>query len=154
LVNWRNYNIDDVPQALVPVSLWRDGTVRLDLFRDYYESLPADSRYPFREIDGHLYPRNSVFDSLLIAPLYLPPVLLGMPTKAVNVWIVWGGVSAAIGTAVAVALSYLTLRRMGTEAAALSLSLLMAFGTCLWTTVGHMVYDHLGGAVCIAALTL
>jgi hypothetical protein len=154
LVNWRNYVVDNIPQSLVPVVLWREGSFRLDSYRPEYEALTETGQgYAFTEAGGHLYPRNSIYTSLLVAPAYLPPVLLGVPTHSVGFWVAWGGCAAAIWTGVAVALSYLTIRRWGDEPAAVAFSLLLAFGTCLWTIVAHTVYDHLGGLVCVAALS-
>jgi hypothetical protein len=153
LVNWRDFAVDTIPQALVPVQLWRAGTFNLDSYRYLYEELKPEGRaYPFTESQGHLYPRNPVFVSLLVSPLYLPPVALGVPTEEHRFWIAWGRLCAAAWTGFAIALSYLTVRRWGDEAPALGLTLLLAFGTCMWTTVAHSVYDHLGAVVCVAAL--
>jgi hypothetical protein len=153
LVNWRDFGVDTIPQALVPVRLWRDATFNLDCYRDYYLELKEQGKgYPFTESNGHLYARNSVFVSLLVSPLYLPPVALGVPTEDYRFWIAWARLCAAAWTGFAVALSYLTVRRWGGEAPALALSLLLAFGTCLWTTVAQTIYDHLGAVVCVAAL--
>lgn len=153
LVNWRDFVVDDIPQSLVPVTLWREGTIRLDSYRPLYEELKQKRQhYAFTESGGHLYPRNSVYVSLLIAPLYLPPILTGRDLLEWRLWVAWGTVCAAVFTAVAVGLTYLTLRRWVDDGSALLLSLLYAFGTCLWTVIGHTVYDHLGGLVCVAGL--
>jgi hypothetical protein len=174
LVNWHDFAVDTIPQALVPVRLWRAGTCNLDSYRYLYEALrPTEQAYPFTESQGHLYPRNPVFVSLLVSPLYLPPVALGVPSDARDpgwfpgkllcralvdpsevhrFWIAWARLCAAACTGFAVALSYLTVRRWGDEAASLGLTLLLAFGTCMWTTVAQTIYDHLGAVVCVAAL--
>jgi hypothetical protein len=154
-VNWRDYCVDTISQALVPVRVWRAGTFDLDPYRGYYEELRQEGKaYSFTEsADGHLYAKNSVFVSLLVAPLYLPPVVLGVPTEDVRFWIAWGRLCAALWTGVAMGLVYLTLsRKRHMAAAALGLTLLLAFGTCVWTTVAHTIYDHLGAVVCVAAL--
>lgn len=152
LVNWRAYHIDVVPLALIPVSVWRHGTVDLDAFRDYYKSLPADQKYPFVESKTHLYPQKPFFVSLLAAPFYLPPILAGVPTTAVDFWISCGRLCAAIYSGMTIALGFLTMRRWGTVAAASWLSLALAFGTCMWTIVGQTLYHHLGAVLCIAGL--
>lgn len=153
LVNWRNYVVDDIPQSLLPVTLLREGTVRLDSYRPEYEELKQSGKhYAFTEVDGHLYARNSMYVSALVAPLYLPPVLAGVSLHNTRFWIAWGTISAAFYTALAVALAYLTLARWTDDSSAVMLSLFYAFGSCLWTIVGHTLYDHLGGLVCVAAL--
>ena len=147
LVNWRDFVADDIPQSLVPVTLWREGTIRLDSFQPDYDKLKETRQhYAFTESGGHLYPRNSVYVSLLIAPLYLPPVLSGRDLHDLRFWVAWGTVCAAFFTAISVAFTYLTLRRWVDDAAALVLSLLCAFGTCLWTVIGH---QQIGLAVVI-----
>ena len=144
LVNWRNYHQDVVPLAFTPVSVWRHGRLDLDDFRPYYDSLNAKERsvWSESETNGHLYSEKSVFVSLLAAPFYLPPVLAGVPTERYDFWIAWGRLIAAALTGLTVALSYLTLRRWGDVLPATAFSLLLAFGTCLWTIIGQMLYDH------------
>lgn len=154
-VNWRNYAVDTISQALVPVRLCRDGRLDLNAYRALYEDLKADGKgYSFAEANGHLYPRNSLFVSILVAPLYLPPVLAGVPTDAIRFWIAWGRLCAALGTGVAMGLLYLALRRRGSPAAALGIALLVAFGTSIWTAVGQSLYDHLGTVLCTSALAV
>src|SRR5262249_4353410 len=112
LVNWRNYVVDNIPQSLLPVWLWREGRFRLDSYWPEYEALTETGQgYAFTEAGGHLYPRNSVYTSLLVAPAYIPPVLAGVPTHSVGFWVAWGGCAAAVWTGVAIALTYLTMRR-------------------------------------------
>lgn len=142
LVNWRNYHQDVIPLAFAPVSVWRSGTVDVDAFRPYYEAIPASQRWAWTEAHGHLYPRKSIFVSLLVAPLYLPPILAGVPDSEYRFWIGWGRLCAALLTGLTVALCYLVLRRWGDVGSATFLSLLLAFGTCLWTIVGQTLYDH------------
>ncbi len=153
LVNWRNYVVDDIPQSLLPVTLLREGTVQLDSYRPFYDTLKESGKhYAFTDVNGHLYARNSMYVSMLVAPLYLPPVLAGVSLHDARFWIAWGTLCAAFFTAVAVALTYLTLCRWVDGPSALMLSLLYAFGSCLWTIIAHTIYDHLGGLVCVAAL--
>jgi hypothetical protein len=144
LVNWRNYHQDVVPLAFAPVSVWRHGTVDLEDFRPYRDARPEAERWAWAEseVNGRLYSEKSVFVSLLVAPLYLPPVLAGVPTERYDFWIAWGRLAAAALTGLTVSLSYLTLRRWGDVPAATAFSLLLAFGTCLWTIVGQTLYDH------------
>jgi hypothetical protein len=144
LVNWRNFHQDVVPLAFAPVSVWRHGTVSVDAFRPYLETIPEQDRWAWTESDsnGHLYSRKSVFVSLLAAPFYLPPVLAGIPDQEYRVWIAWGRLVAALLSGLTVALCYLTLRRWGEVLPATLLSLLLAFGTCVWTIIGQTLYDH------------
>lgn len=152
LVNWRNYSNDYMPLALVPVSLCRYGVLDLDVYRGYYESMPANKRYAFTDSHGHLYPMKPLFVSLLVVPLYVPPLLAGVPTDAVDFWVAWGRLANALLTGLAVALSYLAVRRWTSEAPAVGLTLLLTFGTCLWTTVGQSLNYHTGALLCVAAL--
>jgi hypothetical protein len=154
LINWRNYGVDTISQALLPVRLLRDHTFNLDVYRDYYEELKDKGKgYSFAASpDGHLYPKNSIFVSLLATPLYLPPVLAGVPTENVRVWIAWSRVCCGLWTGVAMGLCYLSLRRWGSPRSALVMTLLLAFGTAIWTTVAQTIYDHLGAVVCTSAL--
>jgi hypothetical protein len=153
LVNWRNYIQDVTPLAFVPVSLWRHGTLDVEEFRSYrdslpegpeFEGLPPSHRWGWTESaqDGRLYPMKSVFVSLLVAPFYLPPVLAGVPTERYDFWIAWARIAAAALTGLTVVMSYLTLRRWGDVLPATAFSLLLAFGTCLWTVIGQTLYDH------------
>jgi hypothetical protein len=144
LVNWRNYHRDVVPLAFAPVSVWRHGTVDLDDFRPYYDALTPAERWAWAEspVNGHLYSEKSAFVSLLVAPFYLPPVLAGVPAERYDFWIAWGRLAAAGLTGLTVSLSYLTLRRGGGVMPATAFSLLLAFGTCLWTITGQTLYDH------------
>ena len=153
-VNWHNYMVDFVPLSLIPVSLWREGTVQLDAFRPYYESLPEKQRYTFTEVNGHLYSIKPVFVSLLAAPFFSPPVLAGVPAENVDFWIGWGRLVAAGLTGVAVGLCYLIARRWGSHGAALGFTLLIAFGTCIWTVVGQTLTYHAGAFLCTAGLVL
>lgn len=144
-VNWRNYAVDVVPQSLLPVVIWHDGTICLDRYRAEYESMRVRGQeHAFKDVDGHLYPRNSVYVALLALPIYLPPLLAGVPPDAMRFWIAWSGLTAAVWTSIALGFAYLTLRRFGTPLAAAGLAFLFAFGTGLWTTVAHGIYDHLG----------
>jgi hypothetical protein len=153
-VNWHNYMVDFVPLSLIPVSLCRQGTVQLDSFRSYYESLPQNQRYTFTEVDGHLYSIKPIFVSLLATPFFLPPVLAGVPTEMVEFWIAWGRLVAAGLTGAAVGICYLIALRLASSAAALGFTLLLAFGTCIWTVVGQTLTYHAGALLCTAGLVL
>jgi hypothetical protein len=144
LVNWRGYVQDVVPLAFTPVSICRYGTVNLDAYQDYYDDLPLSSRWPWTrsEYNGHLYSEKSMFVSILVAPFYLPPVLAGVPTESYEFWISWGWLAAAGLTGLTVSISYLTLRRWLEILPATAFSLMLAFGTCLWTIIGQKLYDH------------
>jgi hypothetical protein len=141
-VNWRHYHQDVVPLAFAPVSIWRYGTVNLDAFRPWLDRRAAGEHWPWTESNGHLYSEKSVFVSLLVAPWYLPPVLAGVPTENYDFWIAWGRIAAGMLTGLTVALVYLTLRRYGDVIPATAFALLFAFGTCVWTIIGHTLYDH------------
>jgi hypothetical protein len=154
LVNWHNYVTDYTPLALIPVSVWRAGTTNLDLYRHYYESLPATARYAFIDSQGHLFAMKPIFVSLLALPWYLPPVLSGVPTEAVDFWIAWGRLAAAILTGISVSLSYIAIQRWTDETGAVALTLMMAFGTGVWTTVGQTLTYHAGAILCVSALVL
>jgi hypothetical protein len=154
LVNWRNYHVDVLPLCLEPVSILRYGTLDLAVgFRETYDQLPDSQKFTFtRTEDGRLYPMKWLFVSLLVVPAYLPLVLAGLPTDNVALWIAWGRVCAAWMTGGSVALIYLGLRRCTREPDALVLTVLAAWGTCLWTIVGQGLYDHTGCVPCLAAI--
>lgn len=164
LVNWRHIPSDNIATPLLPVTLFRHGTLSLDAYRDFYAELPDEQNYSFIETDEHLYPRKSYFSALLAAPLFLPPILLGVPDVAVDpeaapgerysvaFWINWGRLVTALLTGVSVALVYVGLRRWGSVAEATAFSLLFAFGTCTWSIIGQTLSHQLGGVVCTAAL--
>jgi hypothetical protein len=152
IVNWHNYMVDFVPLSLIPVALLRDGTVQLDSFRQYYESLPENQRYTFTVVNGHLYSIKPVFVSLLATPFFVPPVLVGVPAEKVEFWLGWGRLTAAALCGCAIAFCYLTARRYGSSSAALAFTVLLAFGTGIWTVVGQTLTYHAGALLCIAAL--
>jgi len=96
--NWRNYHQDVIPLAFAPVSMWRHGAVDVDASA----LLRGDPRYRtlgWTESNGHLYPRKSIFVSILVAPFYLLPVLAGVPDSAYFFWIAWGRLAAAVSPA-------------------------------------------------------
>lgn len=142
LVNWRGYHQDVVPLAFAPVSIVRHGSFTLDPFREYHDALPVDERWAWTESNGHLYNRKSIFVSILVAPWYVPPVIAGVPTKAYPFWISWGRIAAAGLTGLTISLVFLTLRRRGDVFSAAAFSLMLAFGTCVWTIIGQTLYDH------------
>lgn len=152
LVNWRNYINDYTPLALVPVGVLRDGTLNLDSYRAYADGLSPGQKYTFAESGGHLYPMKPIFVSLLALPAYLPPVLAGVPTADVEFWVGWGRLVNAVIAGWAVALCYLLARRWTDEASSLGLALALAFGTAVWTTVGHCLNYHSGAMLCVAGL--
>jgi hypothetical protein len=141
-VNWRGHHQDMVPLAFAPVSIVRHGKPDLDHFRPYFDQLPADQRGAWTEANGHLYARKSVFVPIVAAPLYLPPVLAGVPTEDYRFWIFWGRIVAAILTGMTVVIVYLTLRRWLEVLPATVFSLLFALGTCVWTINGQTLGDH------------
>src|SRR5262249_42628170 len=120
----------------------------------YYESLPENQRYTFTEVNGHLYSIKPIFVSLLATPFFLPPVLGGVPTENVEFWIAWGRLVAAGLTGAAVGICYLIALRWASSGAALGFTLLLAFGTCIWTVVGQTLTYHAGALLCTASLVL
>ncbi len=150
LVNWRNYANDFTPLALVPVSVWREGNLDLDEYRNYYASFPPG--YPVTESNGHLYPMKPMFVSLLATPLYCFPIALGVATENVPFWIGWGHLVAAAMAGSGLALNYLTVRRWGQPDTAVVFTLLLAFGTCVWTTLGQILNYHVGCYLCVSLL--
>lgn len=166
LVNWRNKPVDNIALALLPVTLFRHGTLDLDVYRAYYEDLSDDENYSFTESKGHLYPMKSYFSALLAAPLFLPPILAGVPDYeyrpdaapgdhySVDIWFNWGRLASALLCGLSVSLVYLALRRWGDVTQATWFSLLFGFGTCVWTWIAQSLSHQLGAVVCTAALLL
>ncbi len=155
LVNWRNFLVDTIAQALVPVCVVREGTLQLDTYRAYYEQLAREGRaWSFVEVNGHLYPMHSYFVPFLLTPFYLPPILAGVPTDAVRFWVAWGRLCAGLVTGVSMGLLYLALRRFGTVWSALAITLMVAFGTAVWTTAAQAGYDHMATVLGTSALAL
>ena len=107
-----------MPLALVPVSLWREGNVALDEYRGYRDALT--SPYCFVESRGRLYPMKPLAVSLLAAPFYAPPILVGVPTDRVEFWVAWGQLVASGFAGLGLGLCFLTIRRWETPGEASS----------------------------------
>lgn len=151
LVNWRNYLIDFVPLALVPVALTVDGTLYLDAYRGYYESLDPGQKFTFVEARGHLVPMKPVFGSLLAWPAFVPPVLYGVDPQFIGFWVGWGRLPAAAMVGVTVALAFQIARRYGSPRASLLIVGAWTFGTSVWTVAGQTLNYHTSTLLFVAA---
>jgi len=138
---------DSFPTSLVPLSLWLDGTPRLDRFGPYvHDHIPyADS--VVRQTAGHWYSTYPIAGPVLASPLYFPlalfPSLRRLPPETLIALARIAEKFAAVTLAAlaAVALFGLLLR-FTTARAAWWLTLLFALGTNQWATSSQALWQH------------
>jgi hypothetical protein len=155
------------------ISLLRQGNVDLDEYRAAYERIPHGTI----RVKEHVYPWYPLAVSLLALPVVaameggarLARALLGGPPAWLLVWdahfnaegdIAFGYYArterfiASLCTALAVTLFFVAARRRLEALPACLLTLLLAFGTGLWSTASRVLWQHGPSAAALAAVVL
>jgi hypothetical protein len=148
---------DTVPARYLPISLLREFNFDLNEFtflydedgRRQYPSVEGDLPYFLRHHDGHYRSAYPPGPALLALPVYLLPVLAGMP--ATSVWVLrLEKLSAALITALSVAFLFWTLRELTTERWALIIAGVYALGTSSLSVSSQALWQHGPSQLCLA----
>jgi len=147
--NLRQISSDDTRAArYVPISLLREGNLALD---EFFPSVTGDTLpYYLFEKDGHRYDSYPLITPLIALPVYVPLVYAGLPLSDYQLATFASKVAASVQTAAAVAVFFLLACRMvGARrledqgaAGALFATVVIAFGTSLWSTASQGLYTH------------
>jgi hypothetical protein len=130
--------VDTIPSRLLPYSILREGNFDLAEFRFLYaQGVPA---YLIQS-GGHLVSAYPPGPAILALPFYLLPVLGRVPPQSKLLTDV-EKLAAAVLTALSVALIYGAIRRLEGQKAALTLSLIYAFGTSSLSISSQALWQH------------
>lgn len=147
-------SLDIVPTTLLPVSIIRERDFDLDEFLNHPVARERDwekARWLVK-IDDHHFSGYPVFTALLVAPLYLLPVVLGLgPQSSLVAYTLLGKTAAALLAAASVVLVYLSLRLVASELTALCLSVVYAFASSTWTISSQVLWQHPASQLFFAA---
>ena len=157
LANGRSIGAGDtVPARYLPISLLREIDFDLDEFTFLYDETRRRT-YPFvgelpyflRYRNGHYLSVYPPGPALLALPLYVPPVIAGMP--ATSAWVLrLEKLSAALITALSVLFLFWTLRELTAERWALVIAAVYAFGTSSLSVSSQALWQHGPGQLCLA----
>ncbi len=139
---------DTEPAELLPISLIREGNLDFNEFVNPREMLP----YWFHNVNGRIVSSYPILPGLLNLPVYLVAQLLGVDLFAHRY--ILSLISASLISATSVLFFYLALRSltMG-PGRALFLSLVYAFGTCVWSVTSRGMWQH-GASLLFLSITL
>jgi hypothetical protein len=137
---------DTIPSRLIPFSLLRDRTLRLDMFReDIYK--PARV-FSISERDGSLISIYPVGTSLAVLPVYVPVYALlavgGKPSPHILFEIseYVEKLASATLTAFAVWIFWLTIRRTLPPRQAFWIAIAFGLGTSMWAISSQMLWQQ------------
>jgi hypothetical protein len=138
---------DSFPSALVPFSLWLDGSPRLDRFGPYVRDHIPYATSVVRETAGHWYSTYPIAGPVLASPLYFPlalvPSLRHLPPETLIALARIAEKFAAVTLAALAAVAlFLLLLRLAGPRAAWWLTLLYALGTNTWATTSQALWQH------------
>jgi hypothetical protein len=130
--------VDTIPSRILPYSILREGNFDLDEFRFLYDhGFPG---YLIRS-GGHILSQYPPGAAIVALPFYLLPVFSGVPPDS-KLLVDVEKLTAAVLAALSVALIFATLRRLDSEKAALTLSLVYAFGTSTLSISSQALWQH------------
>jgi hypothetical protein len=139
--------VDTIPSRFLPYSLLREGNFDLDEFRFLYtQGVPA---YLIQS-GGHVVSAYPPGPAILALPFYLLPILGRVPPQS-KLLIDVEKLAAAVLTALSVALIYAAIRRLEGQKAALTLSLIYAFGTSSLSISSQALWQHGPSQLLLAA---
>ncbi len=138
---------DSAPAALLPFSIYLDGTITLDRYAPWLEQrYGGQASFLYRKA-GHFYSLYPIATPLILTPLYAPlslaPSLRQWPVmRLVLLARVLEKIAASLVAACSVAFLFLLLRRLTQERRALLLVFLYAFATNTWSTSSQALWQH------------
>ena len=147
---------DTVPARYLPISMLREFNFDLDEFTFLYDetgrrthAFVGDLPYFLRYRDGHYFSAYPPGPALLALPLYVLPVIAGMP--ATSAWVVrLEKLSATLITALSVLFLFWTLRELTAERWALIIASVYAFGTSSLSVSSQALWQHGPSQLCLA----
>ena len=147
---------DSLPAALIPFSLWLDGSIALNRFGPWMDRQVPYGRDVLIETRGNWYSRYPVAGPALAAPLYLPVALVPRVRRAPpGSLIAAARVTEKFAAAAIAALSALgmlaLLLRIAPAGWAWGLTWLFALGTSAWSTSSQALWQHTFGQAAIVA---
>jgi hypothetical protein len=129
---------DTIPASYLPLSLVREFDFDLDEFPFLYA---GDMPWFLQRIDGRVVSAYPPWAGVLAVPVYLLPVLGGLPSQ--SPWIHdLEKLSATLITALSVVLLLFTLRLLTTEKIAWSIAVVYAFGTSSFSSSSQALWQH------------
>lgn len=142
----------DVTNAVIPAyQLGVEHTLDVTDFEPYIQSRPVVEEQ-FVEVDGRWYSGRNIGVILTAAPVYLLSGVKRLPDALPPLWP--GTVAAVVVTSGAMALLYLTFRRLVPGRQALAGALLAALGTTAWSTASDLLWSHGPAMLWLAAAVL
>lgn len=139
--------VDTIPARLLPYSILRQGNFDLDEFTFLYaHGVPGN----LIQTGGRLVSAYPPGPALLALPFYLLPVFGGVPPDSQLLGNV-EKLTAAVLTALSVALMYAAIKRLEGQKMALALSLIYAFGTSSFSISSQALWQHGPSQLLLAA---
>ncbi|MGH8071186.1 MAG: glycosyltransferase family 39 protein, partial [Candidatus Entotheonellia bacterium] len=129
---------DTIPASYLPLSLLREFDFDLDEFPFLYE---GEIPWFVQRINGRIVSAYPPWAGLMAIPVYLLPVLGGLPSQ--SPWIHdLEKLSATLITALSVILVLFTLRRLTKEKIAWGIAIVYAFGTSSFSSSSQALWQH------------
>ncbi|HVR08643.1 MAG TPA: hypothetical protein VMW75_11400 [Thermoanaerobaculia bacterium] len=152
---------DTVPARLLPLALWRAGSVNLDPVAALASIVPPgkpyhDAYWLYRSPAGHLYSTYPIVTPLLVAPLYAPAVAFldwrgWEPWRLQNTSLRMEKLAASLLAATSVGLFFLLAGRTAVRPRAVLAAVAYGFATETWVISSQALWLHGTGellAVC------
>ena len=149
---------DAYASTFLPFALLREHTFYLDNYFDEMTSIYGTPRTargtPFYLVllDGHYLSAFPVITPILALPVYLLPVILGLPATLLNAGLL-AKLAAMIITALSVPVVYLVLRGYLKEKISFNLALLYGLATNAWALASQTLWQH-GASLLLISLAL
>ena len=154
---------DTVPARLLPLALWRAGSVNLDAVAGLASTVPPGKPYHeaywlHRSPAGHLYGTYPIVTPILVTPLYAPAAAYlawrgWEPWRLQNASLRMEKLAASLLAALSVGLFYLLARRAARPPRALLAAVAYGFATGTWVISGQALWQHgMGELLAVCAL--
>jgi hypothetical protein len=146
---------DTAPAALLPFSVVLDHQVTFDRFAPWIEQ-HREVQYAFTRHAGHWYSRYPIAGPLLVAPFYVPAILVhrlqgASPATLFLIARITEKFTATFLTVAAMLVLLLLLERMLNRSAAFWLTAAIGLGTEMWSTSSQALWQHSFGVLAIVA---
>lgn len=153
-------NADAVPARYLPISILREGDFDLDEFTFLYDdaarvAYPSPEGHPYfmTRVRGHYVSRYSPGAGVLAVPVYALPVLAGLPASSPHLWLL-ERLAAASLIALSAVFLFLALCELTSQARALLIAALYAFGTGSFSVTSQILWEQTATQFLLAAAIL